>query len=102
MEESFSGVLTFSFMVFIIWFGALLRRRFRLLQLSLLPASIIGGLLGFALLNFGWAPSNQASENFVVFAFHFFTLSFMSLALTRESFPCATCSNVIVSKFVPF
>ena len=87
MEESFSGVLTFSFMVFIIWFGALLRRRFRLLQLSLLPASIIGGLLGFALLNFGWAPSNQASEDFVVFAFHFFTLSFMSLALTRESDP---------------
>ena len=85
MEESFTGVLAFSFMVFVIWLGALLRRRFRLLQLSLLPASIIGGLLGFALLNFGWAPSNQASEDFVVFAFHFFTLSFMSLALTRET-----------------
>ena len=85
MEESFAGVLTFSFMVFIIWLGALLRRRFRLLQLSLLPASIIGGLLGFFLLNLGWTPSNQNSEDFVVFAFHFFTLSFMSLALTRES-----------------
>ncbi|MDC2963850.1 sodium:glutamate symporter [Gammaproteobacteria bacterium] len=85
MKESFSGVLTFSFMVFIIWFGALLRRRFRLLQLSLFPASIVGGLLGSSLLNLGWAPSNQTSEDFVVFAFHFFTLSFMSLALTRES-----------------
>ena len=31
--------------------------------------------------------SNQNSEDFVVFAFHFFTLSFMSLALTRESAP---------------
>ena len=85
MEESFSGVLTFSFMVFVVWFGALLRRRFRLLQLSLFPASIIGGLLGFSLINLGWAPANQASQDFVVFAFHFFTLSFMSLALTRES-----------------
>ncbi len=83
MEESFSGILTFSFMVFVVWFGALLRRKSSLLQLSLLPASIIGGLFGFILLNLRWVP-NQSSQDFVVFAFHFFTLSFMSLALTRE------------------
>ncbi len=83
MEESFSGVLTFSFMVLMVWVGAMLRWKFSLVQSSLLPASIIGGLLGFALVNLDWA-SSQVSEDFVPFAFHFFTLSFMSLALTSE------------------
>ncbi|MFL2504231.1 MAG: sodium/glutamate symporter [Candidatus Azotimanducaceae bacterium] len=84
MEESFSGVLTFSLMVFMVWIGAMLRWKFSLVQSTLLPASIIGGLLGFAIVNLNWAP-NQGSEDFVPFAFHFFTLSFMSLALTSES-----------------
>ena len=78
MEDSFSGILTFSFMVFMIWSGALLRKKISFLQFSLLPASIVGGLLGFVLISLDWS-FNQESENFVPFAFHFFTLSFMSL-----------------------
>ena len=84
MEDSFSGILTFSFMVFMIWSGALLRKKISFLQFSLLPASIVGGLLGFVLISLDWS-FNQESENFVPFAFHFFTLSFMSLALIKEN-----------------
>ena len=84
MEDSFSGILTFSFMVFMIWSGALLRKKISFLQFSVLPASIVGGLLGFVLISLDWS-FNQESENFVPFAFHFFTLSFMSLALIKEN-----------------
>jgi ESS family glutamate:Na+ symporter len=58
-----------------------LRARFTILQNALLPASLIGGAIGFVLiaaeLSFGFR-----SEDYVVPAFHFFTLSFMSLLLT--------------------
>jgi ESS family glutamate:Na+ symporter len=81
MAETFSGVMTFSFMALMIWVGAILRKNVSFLQESLLPASIIGGIIGFFLISLDFSFS-QTGENFVGFAFHFFTLSFMSLALT--------------------
>lgn len=81
MADTFDGVLAFSFMVALILAGVLLRARLPFLQASLLPASLVGGLLGFLLLATGLA-GGLTSEDFVPFAFHFFTLSFMSLVLT--------------------
>ncbi len=81
MAETFSGVMAFSFMALMIWIGAILRKNVSFLQESLLPASIIGGIIGFFLISLDFSFS-QTGENFVGFAFHFFTLSFMSLALT--------------------
>lgn len=81
MADTFSGVIAFAFLVSMILLGTVLRARLRMIQTALVPASLLGGLIGFVLvsldLSFGFK-----SEDFVAFAFHFFTLSFMSLVLT--------------------
>ncbi len=84
MSETFHGVIAFAFMVAMILLGTVLRARLTWLQAALLPASLIGGLIGFVLISFDLSLS-FSSEDFVVFAFHFFTLSFMSLVLTGKS-----------------
>ncbi|MGI9323318.1 MAG: sodium/glutamate symporter, partial [Pseudomonadales bacterium] len=92
MADTFHGVLAFAFMASLILVGVVLRAKIPWLQASLIPASLIGGLLGFVLLATGMA-GNFASEDFVSFAFHFFTLSFMSLVLTGKE-PGATGSGI--------
>ena len=81
MQDSFSGVLAFAFLGALLLSGTALRARVAWLRNALVPASLIGGLLGFTLLaldlGFGYE-----SRDFAVFTFHFFTLSFMSLVLT--------------------
>ena len=81
MGSTFPGVLAFAFLASMLLIGALLRARIRFLQNVLVPASLLGGLIGFLLLlvnlDFGFESSDYS-----VFAFHFFTLSFMSLVLT--------------------
>ena len=85
MASTFPGVIAFAFMVSMILVGTILRARLPFLQQMLVPASLIGGLLGFVLVSLGWSLG-FGSETFVPFAFHFFTLSFMSLVLTgREA-----------------
>ena len=81
MAETFHGVIAFAFMVTMILTGTVLRARISFLQHSLIPASLLGGLIGFVLISSGFSLG-FASEDFVAFAFHFFTLSFMSLVLT--------------------
>ena len=81
MSETFAGINALAFMAALLFVGVALRARFPILQKALLPASLIGGAIGFVLitadLSFGFR-----SEDYVVPAFHFFTLSFMSLLLT--------------------
>ena len=84
MESTFHGVIAFALMVSMLVIGSLLRRQFGFLQRSLVPACIIGGLIGFALLSFGLVPGYTPGD-FVSLTFHFFTLSFMSLCLTGTS-----------------
>jgi len=83
MAATFPGVIAFAFMVSLILVGVGLRARLQFIQTALVPASLIAGLLGFALINldlsFGFVNSD-----FTAFAFHFFTLSFMSLVLTGK------------------
>lgn len=80
MGNTFSGINALAFMAMLLVAGVALRARFAILQKGLLPASLIGGALGFALissnLSFGFR-----SEDYVVPSFHFFTLSFMALLL---------------------
>ena len=81
MVSTFPAVLAFAFLASMLLVGAALRARIGWLQNSLVPASLLGGLAGFVLLladlDFGFD-----SSDFGVMAFHFFTLSFMSLVLT--------------------
>ena len=81
MAETFTGINTIAFMAALLVLGVALRARFKILQKALLPASLIGGAIGFVLitsnLSFGYV-----SGDYVAPAFHFFTLSFLALLLT--------------------
>ena len=70
-------------MVSLILLGVGLRARIRLLQLALVPSSLIAGITGFVLINADLSFGFESSD-FTAFAFHFFTLSFMSLVLTGK------------------
>lgn len=84
MESSFHGAIAFALMAGMLVIGSLLRKYIPLLRNSLVPASIVGGLLGFALLSLDLLPGFGAGD-FTTLTFHFFTLSFMSLCLTGSS-----------------
>lgn len=59
--------------------GVFLRRCIPFFRKSLLPASIIAGVLGFLLINIGVIPVKQSV--FEVVSFHLLNLSFMSITL---------------------
>ena len=82
MESSFHGVLAFAFLGCMLLSGTILRARIGWLQQALVPASLIGGVIGFILIALGFAYGYRSSD-FAPFTFHFFTLSFMSLVLTK-------------------
>ncbi len=81
MADTFPGVIAFAFMAMMLYLGALIRMRVPAVQRFLIPASIVGGAIGFVLINTGLS-FGYTSDDFVAFTFHFFTLSFMSLVLT--------------------
>ncbi|MFH7585284.1 sodium/glutamate symporter [Oceanimonas smirnovii] len=95
MESSFHGVIAFALMAGMLLIGGLLRNRFVLLRRSLVPASIIGGLIGFTLLSLNLLPGFTAGD-FSTLTFHFFTLSFMSLCLTGRSKDSSLAGGSIV------
>jgi ESS family glutamate:Na+ symporter len=82
MERSFDGVLAFAFLGCMLLVGTVLRANVGFLRNALVPASLIGGVLGFVLISLGLAYDYESAD-FNVFTFHFFTLSFMSLVLAR-------------------
>ncbi|MFP6806210.1 MAG: sodium/glutamate symporter [Pseudomonadales bacterium] len=84
MASTFPGVITFAFMASMILAGVVLRARIPFLQRNLVPASLIGGVLGFILVSSDFS-FNIPSADFTPYAFHFFTLSFMSLVLTGKN-----------------
>ena len=88
MAQTFPGILSFAFLAALLVFGTLIRANVRFFQINLVPASLIGGTLGFGLIALGWAMGFKAAD-FTAFAFHFFTLSFMSLVLTSRAQPIA-------------
>jgi ESS family glutamate:Na+ symporter len=84
MAQTFPGVIAFAFLALMLLIGTVLRARIPFLRTNLVPASLIGGLLGFALINTGFGMGHSSAD-FTAFTFHFFTLSFMSLCLTGRS-----------------
>ncbi len=81
MLATFPGVLAFAFLASMLLLGTVLRARVSFFRNALAPASLLGGLVGFFLLLFDLDFGFESAQ-FQVFAFHFFTLSFMSLVLT--------------------
>ena len=86
IEATFPGVTAFAFMVSLLLLGTILRAKIPFLRAALMPASLIGGLLGFMLLSLDMSFGFTAGD-FTAFTFHFFTLSFMALCLTGRNSP---------------
>lgn len=63
--------------------GTLLRAKIGFLQRNFVPASITGGVIGFACFSV-FGDRIDWSYDYTAFTFHFFTLSFMSLCLTTN------------------
>jgi ESS family glutamate:Na+ symporter len=84
VASTFPGVIAFAFAAVMLLVGTVMRARVRLLQAGLVPASLIGGVVGFALVSFDFSFGFSASD-FTAFTFHCFTLSFMSLCLTGSA-----------------
>ena len=81
MDASFTGVIAFGFMATMLLVGVVARARIGLFRRLMIPASLLGGLLGFLLISAGFGIG-FGPEDFKLFTLHFFTLSFMSLCLT--------------------
>lgn len=95
MESTFHGIIAFALLATLLLAGTLLRTWIPLFRNALIPASILGGILGFAIISMGLVPGFSASD-FVTLTFHFFTLSFMSLCLTGSSKNSALSGGSIV------
>lgn len=94
MEATFSGVIAFAFMVSLLLLGTILRAKIPFLRITLIPASLLGGLLGFMLISLDMSFGFTAGD-FTAFTFHFFTLSFMALCLTGRDGPKQKDSVVV-------
>jgi len=81
MAATFPMVIAFSFMAAMLLIGTWLRANVPIFRTALIPASLIGGVIGFILISAGLSLGFEA-RTFAPFTFHFFTLSFMSLVLT--------------------
>ncbi|WP_218776935.1 sodium/glutamate symporter [Salinicola salarius] len=88
MGSTFHGVIAFALIAALLVVGSLLRSRLPWLRASLIPGSIVAGIIGFVGLSSGLIPGYGPSD-FTALAFHFFTLSFMSLCLTGSPKPAA-------------
>jgi ESS family glutamate:Na+ symporter len=75
-----SYFLAFGFIGICIFAGVLLRAKIRFLQNFLVPACMIGGIIGMILLNLELIPLKM--EYFQIIAYHFFIISFISIGLT--------------------
>ncbi len=77
----FNSMLLFGFLSIMLLVGIVLRARFRFFQRLLFPSCLIGGTLGFILVNTHLLLfSSYALE---AFAYHLFNISFISVGLTR-------------------
>lgn len=78
-NETTAPFLVTGVMATLLLAGVILRRFVPFFRKSLLPASIIAGLLGFVLINAGIIPIEQSV--FETVSFHLLNLSFMSITL---------------------
>ncbi len=79
----FDFALVFGFLSIMLLFGTLFRATIPLVQKYLFPSCLIGGVLGFALVNTGLV--NVSTDILESFAFHCFNISFISAGLTKDS-----------------
>ncbi|MCG6909618.1 MAG: hypothetical protein LJE94_05775 [Deltaproteobacteria bacterium] len=80
--DTFVGFNIMAIVGLMLVIGVILRAKVKIFQDFLIPAAIIGGAIGFILINTGLLPFE--SKQFVNFSLHAFIISFMSLCLTNK------------------
>ena len=93
MEATFfPNIMAFLWIGIMLMLGVFLRAKVRFFQRILFPASLIGGLIGFVLVNAGWlgAPSTQGWKvldhtPFGVLTFHLFAFSFVGIGFLETA-----------------
>lgn len=84
----FEAILMFGFFSALLLAGVVLRVWVGFIQKLLFPASLIGGLIGFAAVNiYGFGMDEDLIKSF---AYHFFNISFISVGLTPPEFEPGT------------
>ena len=81
MLETYQGFLTLGVIGAMLLIGILLRANVKPFQNYLIPGAILGGVVGFVLVNSG--VGGLQTESFLPFTMHAFSISFMSLCLTN-------------------
>jgi glutamate:Na+ symporter, ESS family len=76
----FEPVLLFGYMAVMLLLGVVLRASVKFFQLYLIPSCFIGGTIGLILISTG--VINVSTDLLETFAYHLFTISFISLGLT--------------------
>lgn len=96
----FDSLLVFGFLSVLLIIGVILRAKVPFVQRFLFPSCLIGGVVGILILNL--LPSGLfgdgglipiSSDRLETFAFHFFSLSFVSVGLTPDENAAATDSS---------
>lgn len=77
---SFDLVLAFTAMGVCIWLGVLLRAKIKFLRKFLVPASLLGGIIGVIAFNLGLIP--LSADLFQAIAYHLFIISFIAIGLS--------------------
>jgi ESS family glutamate:Na+ symporter len=80
--DTFVGFNIMAIVGLMLVIGVIIRAKVKIFQDFLIPAAIIGGAIGFILINIGVLPFE--SKQFVNFSMHAFIISFMSLCLTNK------------------
>lgn len=81
LEKSFMPILVaLGWLSLMLLLGVVLRAKIKVLQKFLFPACLIGGIIGFVIINLGWTALD--SGIFTLLAFHLFSLGFISIGLT--------------------
>ena len=85
MGSGFENLILFGLLSLMLLIGTLLRAKVKLFQDYLVPASIIGGLIGFTIVSTGWLKIGEwqiTSSSFNWFLFHAFNISYFASADT--------------------
>jgi len=88
---------------FLLVLGVIVRAKITLFQRLLMPASLIGGLIGFILMQFdlvGMPTANGfqtiSESTFAIITFHLFAFSFVGIGLTKSESNKPTQSKTVV------
>ena len=109
MESSFYPYIGgFCWVGLLLMVGTIIRAKVKIFQTMLFPASLIGGILGFVLINlgligmpssFGWKALTPSV--FSMLTFHLFAFGFVGIGLLESSSDNTVKMAITIRKYTP-